>query len=198
MIKLELEVINRNKYALAYLEASKDKNFLRLPENEQTRLISESITIGEDAASWASLEFGMDDPRDIAEKMGLKVLGEEKGITGKIIKYSEYRPQDRQIIVFRDALEKMIREVKEENLNKKLLRYLVAHELFHHLEAEKFGQVYKKFKLLLWKFGPFSKEIYIKRLSEVAAQAFAQKLLKLEMSSGVFDYLVNVLFTSNA
>jgi hypothetical protein len=72
----------------------------------------------------------------------------------------------------------------------------VAHQLFHHLEVNRVGEVYKRYKFPVFKIGPYVREKQIKRLSNVAAQAFTQSLIGLEISPQIFDYLAYVLFTA--
>jgi hypothetical protein len=73
---------------------------------------------------------------------------------------------------------------------------VVAHELFHHLEVNRIGEVYKRYKFVVWRIGPYVREGNIKGLSNVAAQAFTQSLLGIEISPEIFDYLTYVLYTS--
>jgi hypothetical protein len=89
-----------------------------------------------------------------------------------------------------------LREVKSSQLSENLLKFIVAHELFHHLEVNRLGEIYKRFKFRVWELGPYVKEDYIKGLSEVAAQAFTHSLLKLEISPQNFDYLTYILYTN--
>jgi hypothetical protein len=179
-------IVERNRIALAYLELARDKVFQQLPEEEKNRLVKEVLAVGDEAASWVKAEYGTDDPRKIAVKMGLKVFGEEK----KNLSRSEYRHERKEIVISRKFHEKLLREVRSKELSERLLKLVVAHELFHHIEAERIGQVFKRFKFKVRQIGPFVIEKFIKGLSDVAAQAFTQTLLGLEVSPQVFDYLV--------
>lgn len=190
--KAEKAIEERNRIALAYLELAKDKTFQRLPEEEKNRLVKEVLAIGDEAASWVAAEYGTDDPRKIAVKMGLRVFGEEK----KDLKRSEYRREKKEIVISRRFHEKLLREVQSKELSDRLLKLVVAHELFHHLEAERIGEVYKRYKFKAWQIGPIAADKTIRALSDVAAQAFTQTLLGLEVSPQVFDYLVLTSFTN--
>lgn len=184
-------IVERNRIALAYLELARDKIFQKLAEEEKNKLVKEVLAIGDEAAGWVSTEYGTDDPRKIAVKMGLRIFGEEK----KSLRRSEYRREKKEIAISRKFHEKLLREVQSKELLERLLKLVVAHELFHHLEAERIGEVYRRYKFKVWKFGPFMREKYIKGLSDVAAQAFTQTLLGLEISPQVFDYLTYILYT---
>lgn len=179
-------LIERNRIALAYLALARDRFFQKMAEGEKNRIIKEVIAIGDDAAKWVAAEYGTNDPRRIAAKMGVKVFGEEK----KSSRRSEYRREKREIVISRKFHEKLLREVQSKELSDRLLKLVVAHELFHHLEAERFGEVFRRYKFIAFQLGPLVKYKYVKGLSEVAAQAFTQSLLELEISPQVFDYLV--------
>ncbi|MFH1347829.1 MAG: hypothetical protein ABIH22_03975, partial [Candidatus Margulisiibacteriota bacterium] len=148
--------------------------------------------IGDEVAGWIVNEHETNDPRKIAAKLGVKIFGEDRGRT----KRSEYRKEKQEIVVYRDFHEKLLREVRSSELSEHLLKFVVAHELFHHLEMNRLGEIYKRYKFASWRLGPYIREDHIKGLSNVAAQAFTQSLLGLEISPQVFDYLTYVLYTA--
>ena len=87
----------RNRISLAALELARDKNFLKIPSEERIRLISDVLSIGEEIADWASAEFGTTDPRKLAEFLGVKIFGEDKGN----LKKSEYRKKQKERLLMR-------------------------------------------------------------------------------------------------
>lgn len=184
-------VIERNRVVLAYLELGRDKVFQKLPETEKDRLVKEVLALGDELAVLIAAEYGTNDPRKIAANMGLRIFGEEK----KNLSRSEYRRESREIVISRKFHEKLLREVHTAELSDRLLKLVVAHELFHHLEAERVGEIYKRYKFKAWQLGAFKREKFIKGLSEVAAQAFTHTLLGLEISPQVFDYLTYILYS---
>ena len=181
----------RNRIALAYLELTRDKVFRNLPEEEKLKLVGDILKIGDETARIVAAEYASRDPRKIAIKMGLRVFGEEK----EGLKSSEYRRDKKEIAISRKFHERLLQEVENRELSEHLLQFVVAHELFHHLEAEQLGEIYKRYKFKTWKIGPYSKETFIRGISDVAAQAFTQSLLGLEISPQVFDYLTYILYT---
>ena len=190
--KSPVALAERNRIVLAFLELARDEVFRKLPEEEKSRLVKEVLAIGDEAASWVMTEYGTNDPRKIAVKMGVRIFGEEK----KSLNRSEYRREKKEIAISRKFHEKLLREVQSKELSDRLLKLVVAHELFHHLEAERIGEVYKRYKFTVWKIGPFVREKQIRSLSDVAAQAFTQSLLDLEITPQVFDYLVLTSFST--
>jgi hypothetical protein len=182
----------RNRLALAYLELAKDKTFQHLSEEEKLSLIKEVIAVGDEVARVIMAEHGTNDPRKIATRLGVRVVGEDCGKA----RGSEYHKERKEIIVYRDYHEKLLREIRSTELADHLLKFVVAHQLFHHLEVNRVGEVYKRYKFPVFKIGPYVREKQIKRLSNVAAQAFTQSLIGLEISPQIFDYLAYVLFTA--
>jgi predicted Zn-dependent protease with MMP-like domain len=182
----------RNRIALAYIELAKDKIFRKLPEQEKMNLIREVLLIGDETAKRILAEYKINDPRKIAAQLGVKVLGEGQG---KKLR-SEYRKEKKEIVVYRKFHEKLLREVHSAELSENLIKILVAHELFHHLESSQLGEIYKQFRFKSWQFGPWVKHKYIKGLSDVAAQAFTESLLGIEISPETFAYLTCILYAT--
>jgi len=192
--KTATAISERNRVTLAYLELARDKVFSKLPEDEKIRLIKEVQAIGDEAAGWVAQEYASGDPRKIAVKMGLRVFGEDRDAGGT----SEYRREKKEIVISRKFHEKLLHEVQSVELSERLLKLVVAQQLFHHLEAERIGEVYKRFKFKSFQLGPFIREKEIRGLSNVAAQAFTQTLLNLDVTPQVFDYLVMTSYSGKA
>jgi len=192
--KTATAISERNRVTLAYLVLARDKVFQQLAEDEKVRLIKEVQAIGDEAAGWVAQEYASDDPRKIAVKMGLRVFGEDRDAGGT----SEYRREKKEIVISRKFHEKLLREVQSTELSERLLKLVVAQQLFHHIEAERIVEVYKRFKFKAFQLGPFIREKVIKGLSDVAAQAFTQTLLKLDVSPQVFDYLVMTSYSGKS
>ncbi|OGC07890.1 hypothetical protein A3F86_03100 [candidate division WOR-1 bacterium RIFCSPLOWO2_12_FULL_45_9] len=182
----------RNRITLAYMELARDKTFQRLSEEQKLHTVREVLSIGDEVAGWVLAEYDTNDPRKIASKLGVRVFGEDRGKK----KGAEYRKGKNEIVVYRDFHEKLVREIKSAELSDHILKFMVAHELFHYLEISRVGQIYKRFKFNGWRLGPYKKDRYIKGLSDVAAQAFTLSLLGLEISPQVFDYLTYILYTN--
>lgn len=182
----------RNRIALAYIELSNDRVFQKLTEDHKLKLVKEVISIGDEVAAWVVAEYGTKDPRKVAAAMGVKVLGEDRGKA----RGWEYRRKKREIVVYRNFHEKLLREVQNPKLSENLLKYFVAHELFRHLEMSRIGEISMRYKFKSWQIGPFIREKQIRGLSRVAAQAFTHSLLQLEISPEVFDYLTYILYTN--
>ena len=186
---------NRNRIVMSYLCLARDRRFFRIPEEGRIKLIQSVLEFGDELAEKIRTEFGTSDPRRIVEAMGLKVVGADKGKRGTLLRRSEYRPGTKEIIIYRDALNELMREVSAVDLSDRLLKMLIAHELFHHLEHSRLGSVPKRFRVALWKLGPLTRYLKMRRVSEVAAHAFAETLLDIKQSPMVFDCLTYLFYS---
>jgi hypothetical protein len=193
--KREVPVDDRNRLALAYLSLSRDKMFFRMSEKKRLKLIQSVLSFGDSVARGVENEFGTSDPREITQVLGLQVIGEDRGIQGSMFRRSEYRPRSKEIVIFRDSLKQLMREVATEDLSDRLMKLLIAHELFHHFEHTRFGPISSRFKVKLVGVGPLSFNIKLSPVGEVAAHAFAETLLDIKQSPMVFDYLTYIFYS---
>jgi len=191
-----ISIGNRNRIALAYLCMARDKRFLKLTELERIKLIHGALSFGDSVAKGVENEFGTTEPREIARLMGLRVIGEDRGIQGTLLKRSEYRPKTKDIVIYRDSLNQMMREVAAEDLSDRLMKLLIAHELFHHLEHTRFGPTPERLKIHKWSLGPIEHVVKIRTAGEVSAHAFAETLLDIKQSPMVFDYFTYIFYSS--
>ena len=183
-------IVQRNRLALAYLELADDEVFARLPEKEKLAAIREVLKSGDEIAKKVIDEYRSNDPRKIAALLGIRIFGEEK----KGLVRSEYRRATKEIVISRRFHDKLRHQVHVPELSERLLKIVVAHELFHYFELERFGEVYKKYRFKAWEVGPFATYKMVKGLSDVAAQAFTQTLLEIELTPEVFDYMLMASF----
>ena len=79
-----------------------------------------------------------------------------------------------------------------------LIARIVAHELFHAVEERHVKEIYTRTERVeLWR-KPFSNKSTISCLSEIAAMAFAGKLLDLKVSPYMLDVLLVYSYDKNA
>jgi len=117
------------------------------------------------------------------------VQGKHGGIKERFIRWSEYRSKNKEIFIYRDSLNILLRKGEGSSfVFDQPIKLLIAHELFHHLEEEQLGFVYDRFKARV-KIGPFKFQKRFKFLSEVAAHAFVETLLGLDCSPVLFESL---------
>lgn len=174
---------NNHKKDFINLCINRDRKFLTLDDKEREKIVDGAISCGISAAKEIRDEHETNDPRKIVQNIGIVVRGVNGGVKEDFIIRSEYRSKDKEIVIYRDSLNIMMRKALEEaDAVDTPMKILIAHELFHYLEQEKLGPMPEKFALKRWKVGPFEHKTKIKSLSEVGAHAFAQALLDVSYS----------------
>ena len=72
---------------------------------------------------------------------------------------------------------------------KEMKKIILAHEYFHYLEANGEGHVHDQLlPIESAKFLVFSQKSHVRRTSEIAANAFTKRLLKLKHLPNFYDY----------
>ena len=97
--------------------------------------------------------------------------------------FAEYDAGSRLITVYRFGIKAVARLLECADAERIALDLLIAHELFHHLEATRIGPVPDRlppiFVPMFW--GLFRARRRVRSTSEIAAQAFAQALIGLTL-----------------
>ena len=132
---------------------------------------------------------------------GMKVKTPKVPVGGGLVLFAQFVEPD-EITIFTDCVDKASRLEEEcgcdllrrENLTNTLL----AHELFHAVEERHVKEIYTRTERVeLWR-KPFSNKSTISCLSEIAAMAFAGKLLDLKVSPYMLDVLLVYSYDKNA
>ena len=140
-------------------------------------------------------------PGELAEKLGMKVKTPKVPVGGGLVLFAQFVEPD-EITIFTDCVDKASKLEEEcgcdllrrENLTNTLL----AHELFHAVEERHVKEIYTRTERVeLWR-KPFSNKSMISCLSEIAAMAFAGKLLDLKVSPYMLDVLLVYSYDKNA
>ena len=132
--------------------------------------------------------------RQLAEKLGVRVVRLPMPDGDGMLTFACFHEPD-LIEVFTDnaaATETLIRESGGIEFldDVDICDMLLAHELFHVLQ-ERNPDLYVNQKFIqLWKIGPFKRESKLLSLEEVAAMAFAQRLLNMRNMPYLYDVLM--------
>lgn len=142
-------------------------------------------------ARWADQmaeRFGTRNPFRIAQALGLRVETPSTPAGGGQVLFAQFVQPD-EITIFTDCLEKAM-ELGILRLSRdQLERIILAHELFHAVEEQNPDIYTRTEKIELWR-KPFSNRSSIACLSEIAAMAFAKRLLNLPFNPYVLDVLL--------
>lgn len=159
-----------------------------------------AVACGREWAERMAVRYGTQNPRHLAEKMGMKVDTPKVPTGGGIVLFAQF-VQPNEITVFTDCIDKASKLAEESGcalLEKdKLMDILLAHELFHAVEEQHPQEIYTRTeKIELWK-KPFSNRSAIACLSEIAAMAFAAQLLGLDTLPYMLDVLLVYSYDKN-
>ena len=156
---------------------------------------------GREWAEKIARQYGTRNPGELAEKLGMKVKTPKVPVGGGLVLFAQFVEPD-EITIFTDCVDKASKLEEEcgcdllrrENLTNTLL----AHELFHAVEEQHVKEIYTRTERAeLWR-KPFSNKSMISCLSEIAAMAFAGKLLDLKVSPYMLDVLLVYSYDKNA
>lgn len=149
---------------------------------------------GMDLAHKARQEWGAVSCQEMAEQLGVRVERLPMPDGEGMLTFAMFHEPD-LIQIFTDnaaATELLIRESGGiECLGKvDICEMLLAHELFHALQAREQSLYVDRKLVRLWKLGPFERHSKLLSLEEVAAMAFAQELLQINHTPYLYDVLM--------
>lgn len=172
---------------LAYLELKQDMLFHKIPSDDIWNYLGKSLKIGENFAS----KLNSKDIFDLFEESGIKIKEEKHdGVFYKVQMRAQFE-SDRKGNNLVYLYEKSIAQLAEANKRslKEMKRIILAHEYFHYLEEKSEKHVYDQFEPIeSAKILGFSRKAHIRRTSEIAANAFAKRLLNLKYLPSYYDY----------
>lgn len=156
-----------------------------------------------------SLQCGYEEADKILSKIGktsgdlnIALLTKELGITIKIDKsqnameYIYFGTYEGPgiITLYEDNIKKgetLISEYKISGLQGiDLMQIILAHELFHYIEARTPDLYVNTYRIKLWKLGPYTHKSELICVGEIAGMAFAKRLLNLRFCPNILDVLL--------
>lgn len=183
----------------AFCHEPLERKFTAEQKKEYTR---RAIACGEREGELFESIRGVQTVEDAAIRQGLKIQTPDVPSGGGHVLFAQYVEPD-EITVFMDCVKKAEKLIEEENLQSELAGVriydlLLAHELFHYIEHQKEDAIYTQTeKIELWR-KPFSNRSRIICLSEIAAMAFAKKVVRLPYSPYVMDVLLMYSYNEEA
>lgn len=171
----------------------------RFSEEEKMQYTAQANACGREWAEKIAEQYGTRNPKELAEKLGMKVKTPKVPVGGGLVLFAQFVEPD-EITIFTDCVDKAVKLEKECGLlqREKLTNTLLAHELFHAVEEQHAKEIYTRTeKVELWR-KPFSNKSTISCLSEIAAMAFAAELLNLNVSPYMLDVLLVYSYDKNA
>lgn len=145
-------------------------------------------------------EYHTRSPRELAGKMEIRVETPPVPVGGELVLFAQFVQPD-EITIFTDCVDKASAFEKKSGCpllkRENLSAILLAHELFHVVEERHAEEIFTRTeKVELWR-KPFSNRSTIACLSEIAAMAFAARLLRLTVSPYMLDVLLVYPYDKN-
>jgi hypothetical protein len=192
-----VEAVLRKKTAedLWTLMLHEDPVYGKIPEELRREAVLRAAQFGRQASEGVVARFGTMDPIAIVRGLEVRLAwSDEAHLFGKIVRTSTYAHRTRTITIYTRSVDEMNRALAAPDLVSLLeVRDIgpvyIAHELFHHLEEESLGRAANLLRIVTFKLGPFEMRSGIGQMSEIAADAFAQKLLGLRAAPRLLDYV---------
>jgi hypothetical protein len=190
------EVMAASPEALGLSMLEADPHAWRLDHATQLAAVREALADGTAAAKALRERFPASVPQAIAQELGVPIETiDDDPMVGSLWRFAEYRERPARIVLYRRGLAPLDR-MAAAPLATRLLGpatpqdVFIAHELFHHAEAIRSEiPMARRYQPTLFRIGGWSWRTGLAALSEIAAGAFAQRLLDLPCHPRVLDLL---------
>lgn len=172
----------------AYLDLSQDLAFSLLSPQAARWYTEESLRVGSQAAAACG-----SDPHALARDLGVTVtLSATELRVGNTAIRAEYDAERHAVTLYTPAIAAVDHMLKDAGIGGRATDLLLAHELFHHLEATRFQPVDQQLPPVERRFlgGLWRSPRRVRRCRELAAHAFASRLVGLPFYAGAVDWLV--------
>jgi hypothetical protein len=178
----------------AHLTLLEDPFYHRLPPGGAREAVDHGLRAGRAAVETARERWG-GEPEAVAAVLGVPVTrSEAPAQTGRAVLFSEYGNRPPAIILHARSVEEANRLIRSHSLERLLGVSDVgplhlAHELYHHLEAERLTPGTSGYRVQTGRLGPLRFRTGLPSLSEIAADRFAAGLLGLGVPPKVIEFV---------
>ena len=181
--------------ALGRLILASDPQIARIPEFERGPLVACALADGDALARETIARWGSD-PEVVARHLGIPVITRrESGGFGTTVVYAEYEGKPPRIVLYETPLAKIEARIRSERIGELLgctdcRPIFLAHELYHHLDlARGEDSIARRERVTVLRVGRFNWTSGIAALAEIAAGAFAQRLVGLRFHPKLLDLI---------
>lgn len=185
-----VKLLNISDYDYYKYLLNQDPIRQKIDENKVDYLIYESVKCGEEEAYKLVNKYNNQDVFNIVKEMNLNIENTNSSETG----YYGYFEEPNKIVIYNNSIEEAFEFFKNETdiLTSKeyIERVVLAHELFHYIEYKKPDLFINTYKIKLWSIFKYTRRSNIVYLGEIAAMAFANKLIGKKTYSHVLDYIL--------
>ena len=182
--------------SLGLLQLQGDPQYRRLPAGRCAALVDTALEDGGALAVRARAQWGRD-PSAIAAGCGVPVIrSESEAGFGSVIVFADYAVRQRRITLYLPAILRLDRLIAQRGIPlcagvNATLPIFLAHELYHHFDCTRgCAPLSRQHRVRIFAVGPWSWTSGLSSLAEIAAGAFAQRLLGLPFHPKVLDLLL--------
>ena len=183
--------------ALGLLQLREDPQYPRIPVERRVALVEAALEDGRSLADRTRDLWGRD-PTAMAACCGVPVIHREDDVGfGSTIVYAEYVTRSPSITLYLPAIRHLDRLIAEQGAQARLGidrtgPVFLAHELYHHFDCTRGSAPLSRRHLVqIVRIGPWNWTSGLSSLSEIAAGAFAQRLLGLSFHPKLLDLLIH-------
>lgn len=165
----------------------------KIKDEDRKEIIRESAKIGDDLACELIRKSPNRTVADHIKENGIELVIDEKVGMTKYVYFGTYESEG-PITLYQGNLLKSQRLLEDEEIlllnADKVSEIILAHELFHYFE-DVYPDMYTNTKAIkLWKLGPYTHTSNLICPGEIAAMAFAKRLLGLNFNSSAINYVL--------
>lgn len=181
---------------LGLLQLREDLQYRRIPPHQRAALVDSALEDGYGLAEWARAQWGRD-PAEIATCCAVPVVHSEgEAGFGSVIIYAEYVARPLLITLYIPAIRRLDGLIAQGGAQIRLgidtaLPIFLAHELYHHFDwLRGADRLARRHRVRIIGTGRWQWTSGLSSLCEIAAGAFAQRLLGLSFHPKVLDLLL--------
>jgi hypothetical protein len=178
----------------AYVLLTQDLIFWRIEDQDIWPTITMSLQTGLEEAILFKQRFGRCTAKTLAANLRIRIRYATGGTHSPFLYFSQYQLRPPVIVVYSDALaaitDTMVRvglgdlfgEIEPEDI-------LIAHELYHHIEAQQPRIATRTTRVCIWQVGPLKVRSPLIAAGEIAAYAFAKEYLQLSFFPKLVEFI---------
>lgn len=181
--------------ALGLLQLREDPQYARIPADRRVALVEAALADGRTLADRTGEIWGQD-PAAIAARCNVPVLlSENNAGFGSVVVYADYASQSPSITLYLPAIGRLDRLIAERGVPVRrgigsTMPIFLAHELYHHFDCTRgSARLSRRHVVRIFSVGPWHWTSGLPSLAEIAAGAFAQRLLGLSFHPKLLDLL---------
>jgi len=181
---------------LGLLQLREDFQYRRIPVERRAVLVEAALEDGRSLAGRTRDLWGSD-PMRIAVGCKVPVIhSEDDAGFGSTIVHAEYRTRPPSITLYLPAIRHLDRLISEHGAHARFgidrtAPVFLAHELYHHFDCTRgHAPLSRQHPVEIFRLGPLKWTSGLSSLPEIAAGAFAQKLLGLSFHPNLLDLLL--------